>query len=64
MQKFRNSLNASKIGFVPTMGCLHPGHLTLITKSNKKCDYTICSIFVNPQNNLDQMKILIITQEY
>ena len=37
------------LGFVPTMGGIHNGHLSLINKSNKLCEKTIVSIFVNPK---------------
>ena len=40
--------NAKNLGFVPTMGGLHKGHISLIKLSKKKCKFTLVSIFVNP----------------
>ncbi len=44
----RSSKLGNSIGFVPTMGALHQGHITLISASTLACTVTVCSIFVNP----------------
>lgn len=46
IQHWKN--HGQSIAFIPTMGNLHLGHISLIEKGQSLCDHTICSIFVNP----------------
>ena len=46
-RSWRKGISGS-LGFVPTMGFLHDGHLSLVAEANKICTHTVVSIYLNP----------------